>query len=74
MANKIIENNLVYNQMACGVCGFGEYEFYTSGDGYAIRCGSCKNVTLLRITQPKIRLTWGENAQGEPCVFRGRDD
>lgn len=65
-------------QMACGACGHGKFNIYHDPSLHTggmrgefvlyVECASCKAVTSIRPSQPRIEIDWAEgNDKGILC-------
>ena len=56
-------------ELRCGGCGNSETKLYINDEQELFaECAKCKSVTTLTVS-PKIKLDWGEGADGILCVF-----
>lgn len=57
----------------CGGCGCDEYKLYADQHHHPImilaECQQCKSMTEIKITQPKLKLDFGENSEGVMSIF-----
>ena len=54
-------------KLSCGNCGGKDFSIYQADDEFACECQSCKSVSILRATTPKIVIDWGEGSEGILC-------
>lgn len=56
----------------CGGCGKDKYELYRKENDekmILVECIECKSISEIRVTEPKLEITWGEPSGGRICIF-----
>lgn len=72
-----LRGSLVAEQPAmCGNCGGEHFTVKLTGSPDVYRaieltCVKCASTSVLRVTEPKIRVEWGDGAQGVVCPKGG---
>lgn len=60
--------------MACGNCGGGLFKMFSAPTSYGFKliaeCTACKSTSIIEPTLPKLKIDWGEGADGCLCKMK----
>lgn len=51
-------------EMGCGNCGSQTFKIFKDEKGLVAECCGCKELSLIRVSTPKIEIEFGENSDG----------